>query len=221
MKNINLLGIKLKDRYVKESLTRTEGFLREGAVHTVLYLTASALMEAVKNEEEKAWIEAADLTLWGDTEVLKAADVTMKARYREVQEKEFMKAFLYRMAKAHMSVLVLSDTQEHSEALKKELLAVQDDITVVGTMTIMDTEENQENIINEINMIAPTVIFVRMPFSLQHKWLARSRQYINTEIWIGLPEDFNCTYKKEMPVAKVGKQLLNLWFNRWVNKYKK
>lgn len=221
MKNINLLGIKLKDRYVKESLTLTERFLSEGAAHTILYLTAAVLLEAAKDDDEKAWIEAADLTLWGDTEILKAAEVTAKARYREVQEKEFMTAFLYRMANAHLPVLVLSDTQEHSEALKRELIAVQDKITVAGTMVISDMEVNQENIINEINMIAPAVIFVRMPFPLQQKWLSHSRQYINTEIWLGLPEDFSCAWKKEIPVAKVGKRLWNIWFNRRVNKYKK
>lgn len=221
MKNINLLGIKLKDRYVKESLTLTEEFLREGAAHTILYLTAPALMEAVKNEDAKSLIESANLTLWGDTEILKAADVTTKARYREVQEKEFMKAFLYRIAREHMSVLMLSDTQEHAETLKKELLEIQDGITAAGTMAISYMEEKHEDIINEINMIAPTVIFARMPFSLQQKWLARSRQYINTEIWVGLPEDFRCSWKRELPAAKIAKRLLNLWFNRRVNKYKK
>lgn len=221
MKNINLLGIKLKDRYVKESLTLTEELLNEGAAHTILYLTAPVLMEAVKNEDMKTLIESADLTLWGDTEILKAADVSAKARYREVQEKEFIKAFLYRIAKAHMPIIVLSDTPEHAEVLKKELLEIQEGVTVAGTMAIPDMEEKHEDIINEINMIAPTVIFVRMPFSMQQKWLARSRQYINTEIWVGLPDGFRCTWKREMPAAKIGRWILNLWFNRRVNKYKK
>lgn len=221
MKNVNLLGIKLKDRYVKESLTLTEKFFDEGAAHTILYLTTPVLIEALKNEDEKVLIESADLTLWGDTEILKAADVTVKARYREVQEKEFIKAFLYRIAKAHMSLLVLSDTHEHAEALKDELHEIQDGITPAGTMAISEMEEKHEDIINEINMIAPAVIFVRMPFNMLQKWLAQSRQYINTEIWIGLPEDFRCVYKRELPVAKIGKRLLNLWFNRRVNKYKK
>lgn len=221
MKNINLLGIKLKDRYVKESLTLTDKFLNEGAAHIILYLTAPVIIEAVKNEDEKVWIESADLTLWGDTEILKAADVTAKVRYREVQEKEFMKALLYRVAQAHMPVLVLSDTHEQTEDLKKELLEIQDSITIARTVAISEMEEKYEDIINEINMIAPTIIFMRMPFSLQQKWLTRSRQYINTEIWVGLPEDFRCTWKREMPIVKIWKRILNLWFNRRVNKYKK
>lgn len=221
MKNVNLLGIKLKDRYVKESLTLTDKLLHEGTAHTILYLTAPVLMEAVRNEDKKAWIESADLTLWGDTEILKAADVNAKARYREVQEKEFMKALLYRVAQAHMPVLVLSDTHEHTETLKKELLEIQDGITIARTVAISEVEEKHEDIINEINMIAPTIIFMRMPFSMQQDWLARSRQYINVKIWVGLPEDFRCAWKREMPTAKIGKRLLNLWFNRRVNIYKK
>lgn len=221
MKNINLLGIKLKDRYVKESLTLTDKLLHEGTAHIILYLTAPVLMEAIKNEDEKAWIESADLTLWGDTEILKAADVTAKARYREVQEKEFMKALLYRVAQEHMPVLVLSDTYEHTEELKKELMEIQDGITIARTVAISEMEEKYEDVINDINMIAPTIIFMRMSFSLQQKWLARSRQYINTKIWVGLPEDFRCSWKRELPISKIGKRLLNLWFDRRVNKYKK
>ncbi|MBD5493172.1 MAG: hypothetical protein HDR12_01995 [Lachnospiraceae bacterium] len=221
MKNINLLGIKLKDRYVKESLTLTDKFLHEGTAHTILYLTAPVLMEAVKNEDEKAWIESADLTLWGDTEILKAADVTAKARYREVQEKEYMKALLYRVVQEHMPVLVLSDTYEHTEELKTELMEIQDGITIARTVAVSEMEEKHEDIINEINMIAPTIIFMRMSFMLQQKWLTRSRQYINTKIWVGLPEDFRCAWKRELPIAKMCKRLLNLWFNRRVNKYKK
>lgn len=221
MKNVNLLGIKLKDRYVKESLTLTDKFLHEGTAHIILYLTAPVLIEAVKNEDNKSWIESADLTLWGDTEMLKAADVTMRARYREVQEKEFMSALLYRVAQAHMPILVLSDTNEHTEMLKKEILEIQDGITIARTVAISEMEGKQEDIINEINMIAPTIIFMRMPFSLQQKWLERSRQYINAKIWVGLPEDFRCVWKREMPTVKIGKRLLNLWFNRRVNKYKK
>ncbi|MCM1049166.1 MAG: WecB/TagA/CpsF family glycosyltransferase [Clostridiales bacterium] len=219
MKNINLLGIKLKDRYVKEALTLTDRFLGEGAAHTILYLTAPVIMEAVKDDAGKELIESADLTLWGDTEILAAADVTSKARYREVKEKEFMKAFLYKIAKTHKLVLVLSDTHDKAEALKKELLEIQDGISIAGTIDIAETEE--EDIINEINMIAPTVIFVRMPFMVQQKWLARSRQYINTEMWVCIPEDFRFAWKKEMPIAKIGKRLLNLWFSRRVNQYKK
>lgn len=221
MKNVNLLGMKLRDRYVRESLILTERFLCEGAVHTILYLTPPVLLEAVKCEEEKVWIESADLTLWGDTEILEAAEITARGRHREVQEKEFLKIFLRRMARAHRSILVLSDREEDAEALKQELLEIQADITVVGTMTIPDIEEKQEDILNKINMIVPTVIVARMPFPLQQAWLAQSKAYINTEIWIGLPEHLSCIRKKEMPVTRIGKKILNALFNKQVSKYKK
>ena len=221
MKNINLLDIRLKDRYIRESLGLAEQFLQKGAAHIILYLTAPVILEAGRDETIKEWIEAADLTLWGDTETLKAAELTAQNRYREVTEKEFIKAFLGRMARGHRSILVLSDTMEHAEALKRELIELQDAITIVGTMELASSEDNVDKLINEINMIAPTTIIARMPFSMQQKWLSRSRAYINTGIWIGLPEDYNCIWKKEMPVEKMGKRLLNVLFNRKVHKYKK
>ena len=221
MKKINLLGMKLQDRYARESLMLTDRFLKKRAVHIMLYLTTAVLLEAAENEEEKAWIEAADAILWGDTEILKAAEITAKGRYYEVAEKGFLMDFLRRMAKTHKSILVISDTDEQAQSLKKELIQMQNGITIVGTMTIQDTEDDRENIINAINMMAPAVIIVRMPFVLQRKWLMLSRQYMNAGIWLGMPEDFSCTHKKEMPVEKMGRRILNVLLNRKVNKYKK
>lgn len=221
MKKINLLGMKLKDRYAKEALMLTERFLKNGAVHIILYLTTAVLLEAAENEEEKEWIEAADATLWGDTKILEAAEITARGRYHEVQEKEFLNNFLRRIARSHKSVLVLSDTEEHAQSLKEEIATMQSGITVAGTMALQDTEENWEERINEINMIAPTVIMVRMPFPMQQKWLTQSRQYMNAGIWIGMPEDFSCVRKKEMPVEKMGRRILNVLLSRKVNKYKK
>lgn len=221
MENINLLGIKLQNRYVRESLDLTERFLCEGALHTILYLTTTVLLEAAKNKEEKAWMEAADLMLWGDEEILKAAEITSKSRYREVCEKDYLKNFLKGIAKAHKSILVISDTEEHAESLKWELWELQDKITVAGALAVSETEKKSEDIINEINMIAPTVIVARMPFPVQRRWLAESKPYMNAEIWLGLPEDFHCIWKKEKTAEKMLKQVMNAVFNKEVHKYKK
>ena len=221
MKNINLLGMKLHDRYVRESIMLTDRFIKKGAARIILYLTTGTLLEAAKNEGEKEWIEAADATLWGDIKILEAAEIGAKARYNEVEEKEFLNSFLRKMAKNHTAILVLSDTEEHAQNLKSELIEMQNGITVVGTMAIHDIVGSQENLINEINMIAPIVIIARMPFPMQRRWLENSRQYMNAGIWLGMPEDFNCVNKKELPVEKVSKRILNVLFSRKVNKYKK
>ena len=154
MKNVNILGIELYERDAREALFLTYRFLNEGAVHIILYLTTSVLLEAVKDEPEKAWIESADLTLWSDTEILKAAEINSRRRYREVQEREYLKIFLKGIANVHRSILTISDTEEHAEALKYELLELQNSVTIAGTMAI-DMEADQEKVVNEINMIAP------------------------------------------------------------------
>lgn len=221
MKNINLLGIKLQDRPVRESIGLTEKFLREGAVHTILYLTPTILLEAAKDEKVKEWIETAELTVWGDTDILEAAEIATKSRYHEVRENVFLKIFLRKMARNHKSILVLSDTEENAEILKRELIEIQNNITVAGTMEIPDPDQTQDDLINKINMITPDVIMARMPFSLQQKWLEQSRPYLNTGIWIGFPEHLSCTRKKEKPIKKIGNKLLNVLFSRQVSKYKK
>lgn len=220
MKKVNLLGIELYDRYVRESISLTETFLHEGAVHTILYLTPAVLLEASREEEEKEWIESAELTLWGDTDILEAAGITSRSRYHEVQEKEFLKSFLRKLARTHKSVLVLSDTEEHAELLKQELMEIQNNIIVAGTLEVLDVEEAQDDLINKINIIAPAVIMVRLPFAWQRSWLAQCRPFLNAGIWIGLPEHLDCVPKKENPIKKIGNKFLNALFNKQVSKYK-
>lgn len=215
------MGMQLQDRYAKESLVLAERFLKDGAVHVLLYLTAAAVLEAVKDDKEKGWIEAADATLWGDTEILKAAEITSRSRCSEVEEREFLQSFLRKSAKAHTSVLLLSDTEEHAIALKEELSGMQGGVTITGAMAIEDVEIGQERLINEINMIAPSVIIARMPFAMQHRWLKLAKQYMNARIWIGMPEGFGCMPQNEMPAGKVGKRILNMLISRKIHKYRK
>lgn len=221
MRNINILGMELKDCSARESLNRTERFLQEGAVRIILYLTGGVLLEAQKSEAQKAWIEEADLTLWADPESLQAAGVTAGNRYREVDGQEFLQGFLHKLGKQHRGVLVVADTQEQADDLKAELQQLDHNVTYVGSLPLNVTPENRESMINEINLIAPAVVIARMAFGAQLQWLTDSRALLNTKIWIAMPEKFSCMWKKESPWEKLLNRINNDIFKRRVNNYTK
>lgn len=221
MQNIDILGMKLRDCSAEESLNLAESFLQKGVIHTIFYLTGSVLLESEKNQDQKAWIESADLTLWGDTKSLHAAGITAANRYREVNDKEFLQGFLQKLAKDHRAVLVLSDTEERAEALKRELKLLQEGVTFVGTLPLNCADESREDMINEINLIAPTAVITRMSFGAQLKWLADSKALLNTEVWIAMPEQMSCIWKKEILFTRIVNQIRNAIFRRLISKYMK
>lgn len=219
MRNINIMGMELRDYGLRESLNWIERFLQEGVVHTVLYLTGPMLLEAGKDEQEKAWIEAADLMLWGDEESLRAAGITAGSRQREVNDGEFLRIFLYRLAKEHLAVLALADTEEHAEKLKSELKSLQDGLTIVGTFGLDMAESNRENMINKINLAEPAVIIARTAFGEQLRWLEESKALLNTEIWVAVPEQISFAGKKDRLTSRLVNRIKNGIFMCRINKY--
>lgn len=219
MRTINILGMKLQDYSIKESLSMAEEFLKEGAVHTVLFLTGDVLLEAGKKEEQREWIEKADLTVWGDMESLEAAKIMVGNRSGEADDKEFLQEFLQRLARNHLALLAMADTKEHAEDLKSELLQLQDGVTVVGAFPLAAAEDSRESTINEINLVAPAVVIARMPYGAQLRWLEGSKALLNTGVWIALPEQFSCIGKKKRPVTRIANYIRNTFLRWQVDKY--
>lgn len=60
MQKINILGIGLTDYPLKESLALLDGYVRNGSLDTILYVTTPMLIMAGKDEEEKKCIESMD-----------------------------------------------------------------------------------------------------------------------------------------------------------------
>ena len=91
MQKINILGVELTDRPLKESLALVNSYFRGGMLSTVLYITTPMLMLAGNDEEEKRCIEGMDLTLCGDADILKAAGIESVSRRYEVENLFFLK----------------------------------------------------------------------------------------------------------------------------------
>ena len=75
MQNLNILGVALTDYSLKESLFMLDGFIKGGGLKTILYLTTPMLIMAGEDAEEKAAIEAMDMTLCGDADILRVAGI--------------------------------------------------------------------------------------------------------------------------------------------------
>ena len=75
MKKIHILGVAIRDYTLKESLTLTDEYLKNGAMNTVLFVSAKMLLAAGENPELKEWIESMDMTVCAETDILRAADM--------------------------------------------------------------------------------------------------------------------------------------------------
>ena len=78
MQTINVLGVTLRSYSLKEAMAQTDSFLRNGALNTIVNLSADMLVEAGKDESYRQFLEEADMTVLDDRETRAALGLSLK-----------------------------------------------------------------------------------------------------------------------------------------------
>lgn len=220
MQKINILGIGLTDRSLKESLAALDGYMRNGGLNTVLYVTTPMLIMAGNDEEEKNSIESMDIVLCGDADILRVARIDSAGRLYEVENRLFLKEFLRRLVRGGRKIYLLDDSEEDMLLLKEQLEAYQKGILIGGSDLLAEDDENMEEIINRINDVAPAAIISRISHGRQEKCMARFRALINAEVWLGISRDMALGTGKESLRKKALDKVYRMIFHRRVNHFK-
>lgn len=220
MKKINILGVAITDYSLKESLIKLDSFIGGGGLNTILYVTTPMLIMAGENEEEKNEIEAMDMTLCGDADILKVAEIKSVSRLYEVENQVFLKEFLRRLVLGGGKVYLLAESEEEVDSLQGELENIQKDIQIVGKSVIPDGGEGLEEIINRINDIAPIAVISRFPSGGQEKWMIEAKPFVNAEVWLGISKDMVLNGTKEPFRKKVSDKIYKKIFRRRINRFR-
>ena len=220
MQKINILGVAITDYSLKESLIKLDSFIGGGGLNTILYVTTPMLIMAGENEEEKNEIEAMDMTLCGDADILKVAEIKSVSRLYEVENQVFLKEFLRRLVLGGGKVYLLAESEEEVDSLQGELENIQKDIQIVGKSVIPDGGEGLEEIINRINDIAPIAVISRFPSGGQEKWMIEAKPFVNAEVWLGISKDMILDGTKEPFRKKVSDKIYKKIFRRRINRFR-
>lgn len=219
MQSVQILGIELVDHTKWESLGIAEGFLRNHAIQVILYVNSKELSLAAEDRKLKDFIEQAGLTLWSTTELVRVAGLMNKKRHREVENREFLRELLSRLSKNHQAVAVIADTEERAELLKKELLSMQDKLSIVACQSIDTSGNRMAQDVNAINSVAPAIVIARFPIASQCHWLTDAKQLINAGVWLAIPEDMPIDDKSMTVLETMREKIKNLLFRKKVMKY--
>ena len=202
MKELNILGVSIREYSLKESLALTDIYLKNGVMNTVLFVSVKMLLAAGKNPELKEWIETMDMTVCAEPDILRAADMATMSRMREIENSAYLKEVVRRLFKTKKSVYLLTEKEEDITELKEQLRQVGPALKIVAENNLEAVDENIENLVNHMNDVAADVIISMIPFPKQEMIIAQNKNFINSEVWFALlmPEE---SYK--------GKGNTNFW----------
>lgn len=189
MQTINVLGVTLRSYSLKEAMAQTDSFLRNGALNTIVNLSADMLVEAGKDESYRQFLEEADMTVLDDRETRAALGLSLKGHGHEAESGIYFKEFIRRNVREHNTVYLLTETAEQMQWLKQEIAEVSPKISFAGNH-VYTAEEKLETIMNDLNEAAPRVILSVLPFTVQSQLMREGRKYLNAEVWFAFrPEE--------------------------------
>ncbi|MDE7013662.1 MAG: WecB/TagA/CpsF family glycosyltransferase [Kineothrix sp.] len=216
MQNLNILGVALTDYSLKESLFMLDEFVKGGGLKTILYITTPMLIMAGEDAEEKNAIEAMDMTLCGDADILRVAGIKSASRQYEVDNLVFLKEFLRRMVRNDRKIYLLAESEGEIKLLREDLEALQNGVLIGGSSVAAEVEDE---IINRINDIAPTAVISRMPSGRQERWMMEAKLLVNAEVWLGISKDMIFDRTKEPLSKKVMDKVYKKIFQRRMNRF--
>lgn len=129
-------------------------------------------------------------------------------RMRETGENEFAREFMKRIVRNKKTVYLLGDTSAQIEALQEFLRSKYPTLKISGLYALEDCTGDFDNIINEINIAEPDVIFSVLPTPQQEYFLKDNVGKFNAKVWYGLGPNY-ARKKGVSEVAEFAKKLVH------------
>lgn len=187
-KKIQILGMKIDNYSVRESILLAESYLNGTSLNTIEDISMKMLMESETHEVLGQALQELDLAIIGEKEILAAAEVETPQRLKETVEHEFFHEFMKRISRNHKIVYILGEKSEKIQSLVNFLKEHYPRIAVAGVFALEDCQGDYENIINEVNGEAADVVISVIPSPLQEEFLMEYKSKMCAKVWYGIGE---------------------------------
>lgn len=184
MKKYEILGIKIKDHSVRETLKLTRETLSHNKPSSVLFLTRDVLLQAENSETLKRFIEEeADVTMISSAELYRAAGAEDRTRVREIDRNLYLKGLLRILSRERRRIYLLTSDPGQMVNLKSLLGTFENSLQVAGsydTAVLSGEDTRAEDITNDINSVTPDVVFAIFEGEGSADFVNMGKKYMNT-----------------------------------------
>ena len=215
---IDVLGVQIEYCSVDASMERIADMMKNDRLDTVGVVTMNTLLLAAEDPTWKQYLEDMDMTVIGESEVLKAAGIQEGQVWEEVEENEFIARFFWYLIQQHSRIFVLGETEDEVGGLRTYLKDTYPEIQIVGGAAV-EEDTQAEGVMNEINSLTVDVIVSGLQGHRQDRLAIENRSQLNSKIWFCLGEHPNIQTDAGLKVSWWSTLLKKNAFKRMVAKY--
>ena len=201
-----LAGVRIDICSLREALHKIEHYIQEDGLHAVEAVSMKTVVTAGEEEEVRQCLEDIDLVIPSDKEILMELGVTSHKWLEEARDRH--------------SIYLLTDTRAQMDELCSFLDHTYGDVArICGDAVWEECEEDTEQIVNEINAVAPHLLLVMLPTPQQEIFLAQHRKMLNVRLWFGVGTENTFTEKKKKTAGLCKRLLARRKMKRQIQSY--
>lgn len=199
IKQIQLLGMTFPNYSLRDELQLAQEALHSERLCMFLTMSMQSLVKVSSSgsEEEKSFVEQADLIVVEDPEILSVAGITSNQRIREASDHLFFTELMKRLQRGQQQVYLVAAKSAALDKIKEILAQRYEKLQIVGQYSIEEYPDDLDRMINEINSAAPDIILSVMPTPQQEEFLMKNRSKLLAKLWYGLGENYGLLMEKK------------------------
>lgn len=179
---VDIMGLSVNIMTDKELLGLMKLYLGNDYMNIIYMFSVDTCSKIAGNEELTRIMDDADLRL-------PAEKIMLNKKYRHMHKgisNSYM-SFLYMLRCKGLvkSMYVIGKTAKQTSKLVEVLSAQNEEINICGTYSL-DSDENTETIVNEINSFAPEIIVLAIDTPDVQNWIKSNRQMLNSKLCVAL-----------------------------------
>lgn len=187
MKEIDVLGVTIKDYPLKELLMHASDYLSAPGLQTMSWLSANVLLSVTEDLIQRDWVDELDLMICDQAGILKSGRAASQL-HKDGKSEDFTANYLKYLGSTGSTIAIVCDNEARIESFSRYINDYSDRLKIVDTVMISDIDK-MDDLFNRLNQVSPRVVFTCVPWTMQGPILEMARRMSNSSFWISfLPE---------------------------------
>lgn len=190
-KTIDILGMRVDNYTVRESLLRLDTYLGGAGLNIIETVTMKKLLMAGERPVIRDCLTQADLCVVGECGILSETGSVTAQRMREVKEKDFLRELVKRMGKSRKRVFLIAMTDAQIGQMKAFFAQWDPEFAEAGSCAVDSSAPNMDAVVNEINGATPDIVISALDSPMEEEFIISHKDKVGTSVWYGIGEDFD------------------------------
>lgn len=182
-KRVPLLGIAVDIAATKAAGDMTIEYLKQESSKVIYFLNSETLLLLPKNESWKSMVEESELILPGNTSVDASIDEVLGQKRDPFFFEGYFDIVLNYAIEAGLEFMIVAEDEEKFHSIQENIHEKRPMLDLSG-MFLTEAEETLDQVVNEINSVAPDILIIALEERKQLELLDQYRTQMNAGLML-------------------------------------